>query len=248
MKKITQGVILAAGRGKRILPFSKNNPKPMLRVLTKPIIEYQIEAMKAVGVEEVFIVIGFLGEKIKKYFGDGKKFGLEIKYIVDDDPKGIASSLYKVKKRIKGTFLCFLGDIFVEPKGLLHSLLRMIGSEGTGNILLVRKELDIGILKLHAEAVTDKGRVIRLIEKPKQPKSGLRTCGIYFFTPEIFKAIEKTPASELRGEVELTDAVDKLISLRKNVYFEELKTWDINVTYEADLKKCGQLLKRDISF
>lgn len=239
--KVNQAVILAAGRGKRILPLSAKLPKSMLTILGRPILEYQIEALARAGIKNLLIVVGFRRQEIKDYFGDGKKLGVHIEYIVDKDPKGIASSLYWVKKLIRGPFFCLLGDILVDPKVFAKCLLRMF-SRGQKNILLIKNEPAKSAIKLQAEVVISGNKIVRIIEKPKSPKSNFRTCGIYKFGEEIFRAIEKTPVSELRGEVELTDAIGKLIDLKNMVYFEKLDSWDINITYAADLEKARSML------
>lgn len=241
--KANQAVILAAGKGKRILPLSEKLPKSMLTILGKPILEYQIEALARAGIKNLLIVVSFRRQKIKNYLGDGKRLGVHIEYIVDKNPKGIAGSLYMVKKRIRGPFFCLLGDILVDPNVFAKCLLAML-SKNQKNILLIKDEPAKSAIKLQAEVVISGNKIVRIIEKPKSPKSNFRTCGIYKFGEGIFRAIEKTPVSELRGEVELTDAIGKLIDSKTMVYFEKLDSWDINITYAADLEKAQSAISK----
>ena len=113
-KKIV-GVILAAGKGSRIKPLNFEFPKPLLPVCNKPIIQYQIEEMKSLGINEVYIVVGHLGGKIKKYFGNGKKLGVNITYVKQKERLGIAHAVGQLEPYIKDPFLLFLGDIFYHP-------------------------------------------------------------------------------------------------------------------------------------
>lgn len=242
---VSQGVILAAGKGSRILPLSKKTPKPMLSVLNKPIMQYQIEAMSKAGIKEVIIVIGFMGNIIKNHFGSGRRYGVRISYVVDHNPQGIASSLYKAKGLIKSSFLCFLGDIFVFPKGLEKALFKMVGM-GSKNVLLLSFERQKKFIESSAEAIISGKLVTGVVEKPKKPRGNLKTCGIYQFNPIIFELIEKTPMSPLRGEVELTDAIDNLIKKGEKVYFEKLQSWDINVTSASDLTNCNILMRESL--
>ena len=243
MNMVKSGVILAAGKGSRMLPLSKNVPKPMLRVVDKPIMQYQVEALKTAGIGEVIIVVGFMGNIIKKHFGSGSKYGVKISYVEDRNPAGIACSLYKAKSKIYGSFLCFLGDIFVFPEALATSLDKMVG-KSSRNVLLLSEEREKRLIKISAEALVSNSLVTRVVEKPKRVKGNLKTVGIYQFSPKIFKAIEKTPISLLRGEVELTDAIDNLITSGEKVYFEKLKSWDINVTSQADLINCNLRMRK----
>lgn len=239
MKKMRQGVILAAGRGSRIFPLSNNYPKPLLPVLNKPVIEYQIEAMRKAGIEEIIIVIGHLGQKIKDYFGNGNKLGVLIDYVFDDDPQGIASSLMKAKVKIDGPFVLFLGDIFMTGVNLRPAILRFTRLKADG-ILIGKQETEPEPVMRNFEIVIGgHGRVIRVIEKPKKPKSLVKGYGLYLFSLAIFSAIAHTPRSSLRSEYEITDAVQKLIDDGGAVYCEEWDLWDFNLSYPEDLLMCN---------
>ena len=236
---VTTGVILAAGRGSRTFPLSKTFPKSLLPVCNIPVMQYQMKAMRDAGISEILVVVGHLGKEIQKKFGNGRRFGVRVRYVVDPDPRGIASSLLKVKEKVRGPFFCVLGDIFIPPSFLVK-VLRKMGKDGMANRVLVKREADHEIIKRHAEIVDDgKGQILKLIEKPKMPKSGLRSVGVYFFTPRVFAAIRNTQPSALRKERELTDSIQTLIDLGEKVGLTYLDSWDVNISYLRDLIECN---------
>lgn len=107
-------VIMAGGKGTRIQEINSEIPKPMISVLGKPILQYQIEALARQGVKDVVLVIGHLGHVIKNYFADGKNFGIRIKYIEESEPLGTAGALYLLKEEISDDFLLLCGDLIFD--------------------------------------------------------------------------------------------------------------------------------------
>ncbi|HAH19195.1 HAD-IIIA family hydrolase [uncultured Eubacterium sp.] len=107
-------VIMAGGKGTRIASINSEVPKPMIEILGKPILEYQVEVLKKQGFNDYIFVIGHLGHVIKDYFDDGSKFGVSIEYIVEEEPLGTAGALYYLKDRIKDDFVLLNGDIIFD--------------------------------------------------------------------------------------------------------------------------------------
>lgn len=243
---VKQGVILAAGRGSRIFPLSVHYPKPLLPVLNKPVLEYQIEVMRAAGIDDIVIVIGTLGSDIKTYLANGSKLGVSISYVVDDNPQGIASSLAKTRDKIFGPFALFLGDIFVANADISSAVL-LFARRGAEGLVIGKRETDEEAVRRNFSVVSDRsGRVIRVIEKPKKPPSLFKGYGLYLFSPAIFEAIAKTGKSSLRNEYEITDSIQTLIDMGGKVYAEEWDNWDFNLSYPADLLNCNlKLLKEN---
>lgn len=238
-ESVKQGVILAAGKGSRIFPLSTNYPKPLLPVLNKPIMQYQIEAMKNLGIKEIVVVVGIHGNKIKDFFGNGGKFGVNISYVLDYSPQGIASSLMKARNKITGPFVLFLGDIFVVRADLSSAKIKMETLAADG-VIIGRKEKDRDLIRRNFSVIFDKySRVLRVIEKPKNPRSLFKGYGFYLLSPAIFKAIGKTPRSKLRNEYEITDSIQTLIEMGGKVYKEEWDNWDSNLTFPEDLIDCN---------
>jgi len=236
---ITTGAILAAGRGSRTFPLSDTYPKALLPVCNIPVMQYQMKAMRDAGISEILVVVGHLGKEIQKTFGNGRRFGLRIRYVLDPDPRGIATSLLKVEDETRNPFFCFLGDIFIPPRFLVK-MLRKMGKDGMANRVLVKREADPEVIKRHAEIINDgRGKIVELIEKPVAPKSGLRSVGVYLFTSRVFTAIRKTQPSALRGERELTDSIQTLIDLGERIEMTYLDSWDVNISYPEDLIECN---------
>ena len=105
------GIILAGGRGSRLSKFTDEIPKPMIPILGKPVMEYQIEKMQEYGIKDIFVTVGYLKEKIIEYFGDGKKFGCNITYIKEDEPLGSCGAFYYLKDKINKSALVVCGDV-----------------------------------------------------------------------------------------------------------------------------------------
>lgn len=109
-----KAVIMAGGHGTRIRSVASDIPKPMIPVLGKPVLQYQIENLKACGIEEIILVTGYLKESIIEYFGDGKDFGVHISYFNEDKPMGTAGALYYLKERLREDFLLLMGDLMLS--------------------------------------------------------------------------------------------------------------------------------------
>lgn len=109
-----QAVIMAGGKGTRLASVTKNIPKPMVPIAGKPLLEYQIENLKQNGVDNVILVVGYLGDVIKKHFGDGSDYGLNISYYDEESPLGTAGALTKIKDRLQDTFFLVFGDLFIN--------------------------------------------------------------------------------------------------------------------------------------
>ena len=113
MSETPIGVILSAGKGSRIDPFNTHFPKPMLPILNRPIIEHQLDQMKAVGIREVIVVVGHLKEHIINHLGDGSRFGVAVRYVEQRSTLGIAHAVMQLEPHIDRHFLLYLGDILI---------------------------------------------------------------------------------------------------------------------------------------
>ena len=110
-----QAVIMAGGKGTRLAALTKDEiPKPMVEVAGKPLLLWQVERLKDHGITDILMVIGHLGEKIQEYFGDGERFGVRIRYFVEDTPLGTAGSFYYLKDMVEETFFMMSGDLFFD--------------------------------------------------------------------------------------------------------------------------------------
>jgi NDP-sugar pyrophosphorylase family protein len=183
-----KAVILAAGKGTRISEITKTIPKPMIQYQGKPLLEHNIELCKRSGVNDLFINTHHLPEEIKTYFGDGKKFGVNIQYSFEPELLGTASGLVNFKDALQGeSFFVVYGDNFSD-----FDMLSLKKKANTSDAMAV-----IGFH--HREDVStsgvaefdENGKVLKFIEKPLsgQTESHWVNAGIYYLRPEIFMAI-----------------------------------------------------------
>ncbi len=232
------GVILAAGAGNRLRPLSFHQPKPLLPVCNKPIIQYQIEAMRDLGIKKVYIVVGHLSTSIIKYFGSGARLGVQIEYVHQDKRLGIAHAVAQLEPYINRPFLLFLGDIFFITKNL-KQMITVFQSRQAGGVIAVKKEKEPDSVRRNfAVLLNDDGTVRRVVEKPRFPASLLKGCGIYLFDLPVFDAIRQTPRTAMRDEYEITASIQILIQDGYPVYPVEVVRWDMNVTEPCDLLIC----------
>jgi NDP-sugar pyrophosphorylase family protein len=240
------GVILAAGAGARIRPLSFDMPKPMLPVCNKPVIAHQIDYMKDIGIRTFRIVVGHLGRNIMEEFGNGRRMGVEIRYVIQEKPLGIAHAVYQLEDELDGPMLMFLGDIFFVPDNL-QKMVDTFYDENAAAVLAVKREARSDMVRRNfSVGVSDKGIVTKVVEKPRYVKDNLKGCGIYLFDLPIFDAIRRTPRTAMRDEYEITTAIQILIDDGYQVYPEQTVAWDMNVTVPEDLLLCNlKLLKKN---
>jgi bifunctional UDP-N-acetylglucosamine pyrophosphorylase/glucosamine-1-phosphate N-acetyltransferase len=207
-----KAVILAAGEGKRLRPITSTRPKPLLPIAGKPLLEHTILGLKAAGIDEVLLIVGYKEELIKEYFGNGiEKFNIKIEYITQEEYLGTAHAANYAKDFIKNeTFLMMYGDILVDPLIYKEVVERFDDSNAEGLISLieVNNPQEFGIITLNS-----KGFVEKITEKPSPELNlgNLANAGIFIFDSLIFKAIEMTEKS-VRGEYEFTDSMELLIN------------------------------------
>ncbi|HSR68503.1 MAG TPA: sugar phosphate nucleotidyltransferase [Acidobacteriota bacterium] len=228
------GVVLAAGKGSRMLPFSATLPKALLPVGNRPLIERQIRLLRNLGIRKVVLVVGYLGEAIRSALGDGAALGVQVCYVEQKRPLGIAHALSLLRGRIETPFLLFLGDIYFEAQGL-DSLLQGERPRTDAAVLAVRRDSPRAVRKNFEVHLDHQGLVRKVVEKPRVVKSLFKGCGVYLFQEAIFDAIARTRPSSLRGELELTDAIQVLIDEGRRVSAAEVIRKDINLSFPADL-------------
>ena len=235
-----QGVILAAGHGSRMGPFGNLFPKPIIPIANKPLLVYQLEHMKRLGIDEIIIVIGHLGHRITQVLGDGTQFGVRIKYVEQEKRLGIAHAVGQLETCIDRPFMLFLGDIFFDLTDL-DAMVREMEQHGAAAVLAVREETEPDAVKRNFCVITrDDGSVRRVIEKPRQLPCMTKGCGLYLFDLAIFDAIRHTPRTAMRDEYEITDSIQILIDYEYPVRVAPVVDFDINVTYIGDLITCSR--------
>ncbi len=243
MEKIKVGVIPAAGYGRRLgtLPLTRVLPKCLLPILNKPILEYVIENMRRMGVEDVYMIVGFKKEIIQEYFGNGEDFGLHITYIDQNPPRGIAHAISLAKNFISEPFSVILGDDLT----ITDSLNNLVETFWENDALVVEgavPENNVEAIKRACSiALDDDCKIKEIIEKPLAPNSNLRGIGVYLFNPKVFDFIEMTPASSKRDEKEITDTIG-LIAKKGRAYAALINGMNINVNTSSDLMVATKLL------
>ena len=213
------GVILAAGEGQRLRPLTLTRPKHMIPVGGKPILEHLVNAVRAAGIKEILVVVGYKAETIKEYFGNGSEFGVSINYVNQKRILGTADAIASVKKHVNEDFLVVNGDL-LSSSDAIKSVIKMhekVKSIATLAAVKVEKPEQYGVLKVKDGRLTD------IIEKPssKTSSSNLVNAGIYLFSIEIFDFIEQTKISK-RGELEITDSIHLIVKNGKTVAVTEI--------------------------
>ena len=215
-----KAVILAAGEGKRLRPFTETMPKVMLPVANKPILEYVVESLKKAGIHDIVIVVGYKKEVIMEHFKDYKD--VKIEYVTQDKQIGTAHALLQAKKHIKNDFIVVSGDNIIDHK----SFINLIKDESKYSILIKTREQSMKYGAVALEKDTLKG-----ISKKPDRKSKFISTGIYKLPSSIFKDIEKMG---LEGIYDLTNIIQILIdrgvkikSVNADLWMEFVYPWDL---------------------
>ncbi|MBD3922241.1 NTP transferase domain-containing protein [Paenibacillus sp. PR3] len=239
-----KGLILCAGKGSRLYPFTYNRPKTLIPVANTPLLQLAIVKLMELDIDEVGIVIHPSQEtSIRGQFGEGEALGISISYIYQHEAKGIAHAVKQAQAYISDEpFLLLLGDNLISaPLSALKKDIEL--NDVQASLLLAEVEVaqDYGIAEIQD------GRIVGIEEKPINPKSNLAVLGAYAFTKDIFDAIDKIQPSK-RGEYEITDAIQQLTEQRKVVSYHVTDQLNIDVgTMDRWLKANQQLLSSDLS-
>jgi len=235
-----KGVILHGGHGTRLRPLTHTGPKQLLPIANKPMSQYCIESISEAGITDIAIIIGGLGaNKVSEYYNNGENFGVNITYIEQDYPKGIAHAVSLCKDFVGDEkFVVFLGDNIIQ-KSISQFATNFERSNNDALILLceVDNPSRFGI------ADVKDGKIIKIMEKPKNPPTNLAVTGIYFLTPKIFDIISKQKPSA-RNELEITDTLEMLLKENDNISYDMITDyWKDTGTPEDILNANRQVLE-----
>ena len=237
-----KGLILAGGHGTRLRPLTFTGNKHMIPIANKPMIFYGLEHLAKAGIKEIAVILGPIREGVRETIGDGSAFGLEITYIDQPDPKGLAHAVLVAEDFLKGDpFVMYLGDNLLKQG--VRPLINTYFNHGSDCVICVTAVNDpdrYGIVELDSE-----GKVSRLVEKPKEPKSNLALAGAYLFNESIFEAVKKIKPS-WRNELEITDAIQFLLENGKKISVQHIDGWWKDTGKPEDLLEANQLVLDDL--
>ncbi len=232
-----KGLVLSGGAGTRLRPITHTRAKQLVPVAGKPVLFYGLEAMAEAGIREVGIIIGDTGDEIRAAVGDGSQFGLEVTFIPQDAPRGLAHAVLTAEEFIGDSAFCmYLGDNLLRD-GVASFVDKFREGSADAMILLqhVPNPSEYGVAEL------EDGKVKRLVEKPKEPKSDLALVGVYLFTTPIFAAAKALEPS-WRGEYEITDAIQGMVDGGLSVEPHVVTGWWKDTGQLVDMLEANRLV------
>ncbi|GHF10173.1 glucose-1-phosphate thymidylyltransferase [Streptomyces griseoluteus] len=237
-----KALVLSGGSGTRLRPFSHSMPKQLIPIANKPVLEHVLRNVRDLGVTEIGVIVGDRAEQIQAVIGDGSALGVEITYIPQEAPLGLAHCVELARPFLgDDDFVMYLGDNML-PEGVERIADEFTAARPAAQVV-VHKVPDpraFGVAELAAD-----GRVERLVEKPQEPRSDLALIGVYFFTPAIHKAVAAIEPSA-RGELEITDAIQWLVANGDEVKASEYKGYWKDTGRIEDVLECNRKLLDDL--
>jgi glucose-1-phosphate thymidylyltransferase len=224
-----QAVILAAGEGQRLRPFTATKPKVMLAIAGKPILQYVVESLAQNGIRNIVLVVGYRKEQVFDYMGSGEKFGVEITYVAQKKQLGTAHALAQAKAAVENEFLVLHGDHLIEADTIARF------SALKPNAMVVKRVDNpsrYGVVTMEQDMVKD------IVEKPREARSNIVNAGTYAFTAEIFDFIEP--------ELDIPDVLNKMIARGYPIAAQEIEAPSLDVVYPWDILVLNETVLRQL--
>lgn len=239
-----KGLILSGGKGTRLRPLTFTSAKQLIPVANKPVLFRVIEAIRDAGITDIGIVVGDTAAEIREAVGRGNRWGVNITYIPQDEPRGLAHAVM-ISQEFLGDdrFVMFLGDNVIQG-GISPLIAEFANSQWNSQIVLTRVEnpQQYGVADLNED-----GSIRRLIEKPKDPPSNLALVGIYMFDHTIFEAVHQIEPS-WRGELEITDAIQWLVDQGRAVHPYIHRGWWIDTGKATDMLEANGRVLEELKY
>jgi glucose-1-phosphate thymidylyltransferase len=223
-----KAVILAAGEGKRLRPFTETMPKVMLPVANKPLLEYVFDATRKSGIDEIVVVVGYKKEVIMEYFKDYKD--VKITYVIQDRQLGTAHALLQAKKHIKDSFIVLAGDNIIDP----GSIAKLLKDQSEYSLLIKEHPhpSKYGVVFIENRSIR------RIVEKPKEDVGKYISTGIYKLPRSVFTDIEQCTSE---GAHALSSVIQSLVDKGKHINTVLAKSW-MDIVYPWDLISVNEVM------
>ena len=237
MPAALKGLVLSGGAGTRLRPITHTSAKQLVPVANKPVLFYGLEALRAAGVTDIGIVVGDTRAEIEAAVGDGSALGIRVTYIPQEAPLGLAHAVLIAEAFLGDSpFVMYLGDNLLRDG--ITALVDCFRDGSSDALILLQRVPDP---ESYGVAELEDGRVVRLVEKPAEPRSDLALVGVYMFSPSIMESVKAIRPSA-RGELEITDAIQHLIDRGLSVEPHEVTGWWKDTGRLEDMLEANRLV------